>query len=81
MDDFVYQIYKQCVDNPEAIDYTTNKMAAQSAFCKYNKYPHFAPSNGICWGCGKQIYEKIDFSRAISDLITGCPHCNRSYCD
>lgn len=75
---------------------------AQSVFCIENKYPHFAPKNGICWCCGNNIYELIGWKsyarknkvslkeavfvtgisteKASKELITYCPHCNRSYC-
>lgn len=56
-------------------------IAAQKQYCKNNKAPHFAPEDGFCWSCGKQIYTRIDEKQAGKDLITGCPHCSRSYCD
>lgn len=56
-------------------------IAAQKQYCRDNKAPHFAPEDGFCWSCGKQIYTRIDEKQAGKDLITGCPHCNRSYCD
>ena len=57
------------------------KIEAQEKYCKEHKAPHFAPHSGICWSCNKQIYEKISLEKAATELITGCPHCNRSYCD
>ncbi|MBY9081046.1 hypothetical protein KIH86_23110 [Paenibacillus sp. HN-1] len=68
---------------------------AQAKLCKEKGYPHFAPSSGVCWSCNKNIYspqEKtgwndqkytsgITVEKAASELITGCPHCNRTYCD
>ena len=71
---------------------------AQRKLCIEKEYPHFAPNNGRCWSCNRQIYEEIKHDRIIggvekpymtgisvekasSELITGCPHCNRSYCD
>jgi len=57
--------------------------------------PEFAPSNGICCKCHQQIYAPrkyfgrdgtteyksgIDIEQS-KHLVTGCPHCNRSYCD
>lgn len=65
-------------------------IAAQKEYCNAKGYPHFAPHNGICFRCHKQIYEQIDHDgyktgisveRAGKELITGCPHCNRTYCD
>ena len=57
---------------------------AQAKLCKENHYPHFAPKTGNCWGCGNNIYEGDkgwDVERAGKYLITGCPHCHRTYCD
>lgn len=58
-----------------------NKLSAQNAYAEKMDYPHFAPNNGICWSCNKQIYELISFEKAGSSLITGCPHCFKSYCE
>lgn len=63
---------------------------AQREYTSENKYPHFAPPSGLCYKCRQQIYSPIDkgtyitgisVERAGSELVTGCPHCNRSYCD
>lgn len=75
---------------------------AQAKYCEENKVPHFAPKDGRCWNCRKNIYEPVEKTRtlywqegkpqenyitgittekAASRLVTGCPHCNRSYCD
>jgi hypothetical protein len=37
----------------------------------------FSPDNGICWSCGQDI---VDEGWERGD-VTGCPKCNRSYCD
>ena len=87
---------------------------AQKKLCEEKGYPDFAPSNGVCWACKKNIYEPlgrkrgqtsswvgrtgcrrvescpieeadyvtgITVEKAATSLVTGCPHCNRSYCD
>lgn len=75
---------------------------AQRKYCKATGLPHFAPDNGICWSCHRNIYqlyghkgrdwelidgEVYDYitgytnEEAGTKLITGCPHCNRTYCD
>lgn len=63
---------------------------AQSKLCNAKSYPDFAPSDGVCYACNKNIYKEIDHGsyktgvsveRATNELITGCPHCHRSYCD
>ena len=71
-------------------EFNINKAAkAQSELCKEKEYPHFAPSSGICWSCKRNIYQEIDHGtyktgisveKAAASLITGCPHCNYSYC-
>ena len=62
---------------------------AQKKFQKENGFPDFAPRDGYCWSCKKDIYSEIDHGKyktgksveeASSQLITGCPHCNRTYC-
>lgn len=71
---------------PEAIK-------AQDWYCKTKILPRFAPGNGICWSCHQNIYSEKGQTRyekethgysvesAAGQLITGCPFCNRSYCE
>ena len=63
---------------------------AQKKLQEDKNYPDFAPSSGTCYSCNKNIYREIDHGsyqtgisveRATNELITGCPHCHRSYCD
>lgn len=67
---------------------------AQEDYCKNSGSPHFAPANGTCRKCKLSIYEEIEhiggkssYKTGISveaagaGLVTGCPHCNKSYCD
>lgn len=56
---------------------------AQEQYCRDNKVPHFAPEDGFCWSCGEQIYARRGrgIHYASTELVTGCPHCHRSYCD
>lgn len=63
---------------------------AQKEYCEKSGNPHFAPSDGNCWACRMNIYDKktkgdneygVTVERAAKGLITGCPHCHRSYCD
>lgn len=63
---------------------------AQSKLIKENGYPYFAPSDGQCYDCRRNIYEQIDHGghktgisveSAGKSLVTGCPHCHHSYCD
>ena len=64
----------------------------QKQYCERNNLLYFAPHDGYCFFCGKNIYVPIKYpyndlvtgysvEYASSHLITGCPHCNRSYCD
>ena len=63
---------------------------AQKELQTAKNYPDFAPSSGRCYSCNRNIYDEIDHGtyktgisveRASKELITGCPHCHRSYCD
>jgi glutaredoxin len=68
---------------------------AQKKYCESGENrPHFAPGSGVCWNCRQDIYAEkgssdwrkalvpgISVEEAGSTLITGCPFCNRSYCD
>ena len=67
---------------------------AQKKYVTDNCLPHFAPLSGNCYACKKSIYDVqeiqygdrkhstgISVETASSSLITGCPHCCRSYCD
>lgn len=68
---------------------------AQERYCDEHEIPIFAPRNGWCASCGRNIYEPykvhsfgeksmrvfgISVKEAGSRLITGCPHCNRTFC-
>lgn len=55
--------------------------AAQAKYCKENNLPLFAPYDGVCWACRRNIYEIISIEGAGNHLITGCPLCHRSYCE
>lgn len=57
---------------------------AQHKFCNENKVHEYAPNNGVCYRCGRNIYMgKFGFSveQASSTHVTYCPYCNRSFCD
>jgi len=60
---------------------TAEIIAKIDAQKKYAGDWNFAPDDGICWGCHKQIYERISIEKASSELITGCPWCNKTYVD
>jgi len=69
----------------------TEAAKAQEAYCDRNEVPMYAPANGICYRCGRNIYDRITClgggkkSYGISvevagrSLITSCPHCNYSF--
>ncbi|MBE5807740.1 MAG: hypothetical protein E7317_05305 [Clostridiales bacterium] len=71
----------------------TEAAAAQKRYCEENEIPQFAPANGWCSACGRNIYEPYTYrgreedTRGISvdaagkRLITSCPHCNTTFCD
>lgn len=55
-------------------------VANQSALCKEEGYPHFAPRDGVCWDCHKNIYEH-HHENGGQRHVTGCPWCHWSYCE
>ena len=78
------------------MEYNVEKsIERQRAYCERHEYPHFAPGNGVCWKCHEQIYQPkerpgwngrkyttgIGTKSAGEVLVTGCPHCNVSYCE
>lgn len=77
-------------DNEAWNEQVRTAIEAQKKYCKDNHEPLFAPEDGFCYSCGKQIYSDIPTNwgtdwgyanRADKELITGCPHCRRSYID
>ena len=60
------------------------KRKAQKEYCA-EKLPNFAEfgtdGKGNCLRCGKNIWEHISLEKTSNELITGCPICNRTYCD
>jgi len=58
------------------MDTIKEAIAAQRKYCDEKKLPHFAPSDGKCWCCHRNIYEDgYSVERASSELIIRCPHC------
>ena len=84
MREYMKEMYREYLirngDVNNILNSTSHKARAQAEYCRDNSLPHFAPGSGRCWSCGKQIYDRIDFSQAANSLITGCPFCHRSYC-
>jgi hypothetical protein len=86
------------MDNQETYN-IQDAIKAQAKYCEEEGAPHFAPNDGRCWRCHRNIYEKweredkgwdgkpitrvsgISVEKAGAELVTGCPHCHRSYCD
>lgn len=73
-----------------------SSIICQRNYCERNALPHFAPFDGICWCCHKNIYSPVAVRNPITgeytytgiptyragcQLITGCPHCNYSFCN
>lgn len=57
-----------------------DKQKAQHKYCKLNGLPNFAGS-GKCFSCHKNVFEKLTIEQSANELITGCPFCNKSFCD
>lgn len=80
MKKYMKEIYKNVLIRSKKAITIDIKIKAQIELCNDNHFPHFAPTNGVCWRCRNQIYDKISLNKASCSLITGCPHCNYSYC-
>ena len=65
----------------EAIEDIQCKINAQEVHAEENELPLFAPEDGLCFNCGKQIYNRITMEEAANELITNCPYCSRAYND
>lgn len=65
---------------PETFD-RKKAAEAQSKFAQEHECPMFAPIEGWCYHCGRNIYEQISVEEAGKRLITGCPHCYHSFVD
>ena len=70
----------------------TKSIELQKELCKDGV--QFAPVNGRCYYCWNQIYSAVEhigymgrkYTTGIptdraSELVTGCPHCGKSFCD
>ena len=54
---------------------------AQIEYCKENNMPMFAPLDGRCFRCGRNIFENMTLEKARQVHITGCSSCHQSFCD
>lgn len=57
------------------------KQLAQIELCKKIGAPLFAPYDGRCWRCGRDVYDYITLEEAKTDVITYCKYCNKSFVD
>ena len=72
---------------------TVSAAKAQAAYCDKHEIPMFAPADGLCRSCYRNIYAPslysaregqtygISVEEAGSRLISGCPHCNTTFVD
>ena len=74
-------VFSKILGLNEAIEAIDSKIQAQLKHADDEKLPLFAPSDGLCFNCGKQIYNRISMEKASSELITYCPYCGRAYDD
>ena len=65
----------------ESIQEINRKIFAQEKMCKDEVLPLFAPEDGLCFNCDKQIYNRITLEEARNEHITHCPYCSRAYND
>ena len=66
--------------------------AAQMRYCQEHEVPHFAPMDGYCHFCNRNIYVPVfdvstgkamgySVEEAATSLITCCPYCHHTYVD
>jgi hypothetical protein len=51
----------------------------QSKRCDEEKWICFLPEDCICEYCKKDMSIKITEKKALTEVITSCPYCNRSF--
>ncbi len=58
-------------------------LRALIAYHKKNNHPLFMPRDGWCNECCRDIVWKLrfDYGKPFPMLVTGCPRCNKTYCD
>lgn len=62
-------------------DEVKEKLEAQKKYCEGLKTPWWIPYDGVCYSCHRQIMNCYTLKGAKSTVITGCPHCHRSFVD
>lgn len=62
-------------------DMVNIKIDLQKKKCDEWKFPYFAPDDGKCFNCNKQIYEHLSLKEVLEEPITHCPYCSRAYND
>ena len=71
-------------ENNKVVDVDTQDcIDAQLEYVNEHKIPLFAPADGVCWCCHKNIYGTGGYglTRAATRHITGCSRCMRTFCD
>lgn len=65
---------------------------AQREYTERESLPMFA-YGAVCFNCNRNVYQNyanprgfwdyvgVTLESASTELITGCPHCNQSFCD
>ncbi len=58
-------------------------VSAQRKYCFDHDAPMFLSYDGRCFSCGAYVFgpRGIPPAEAGKRLITGCPYCQRSFCD
>ena len=79
--DRIFQRFMDELGLTEYIEEIISKINAQEEMCKEKNLPLFAPKDGLCHNCGKQIYNRISMNEAENEHITHCPYCSKAYND
>lgn len=56
------------------------KLETQKRYCEEQGLPFFA-NRLYCPFCYRSIYRHITMEQAVSQHITGCPECHKTFCD
>lgn len=55
------------------------KIKLQQKFTEKNGLPFFAPEDGVCFTCQRNIFQYMKEEEAGGRHITGCPYCHASF--
>jgi len=67
-------------DSPSQTQVSNEQKARlQAVFTEAKNVPMFAPVDGVCYKCKKNVYENMELGYVMNNLVASCPHCNHSF--